>query len=280
MPEHYITRLVFNDHHQTVLLMRDGVVLGGITFRPFSEFDFAEIAFCAISTHEQIRGFGSHVMARVKTYLQAIGVHNILTYADNTAIGYFQRQGFTREINLNPATWRRCIKDYQGATLIHCKVLPDVDYMRINEVLGQQKCVVAALLPDYEVVTVSQWPVTEIRGIMIDREPEVDFKEQLLWIVDKLKNHSRAWPFLKPVAKEEAPNYYEIITSPMDLKTLEANVREGKYATMEQFVRSVKLIFSNCLKYNNEDNVYSKSAKELEVFFDRLMEEDRLGRLR
>jgi hypothetical protein len=32
-------------------------------------------------------------MAHVKTHLSAIGVHNILTYADNTAMSYFQRQG-------------------------------------------------------------------------------------------------------------------------------------------------------------------------------------------
>jgi histone acetyltransferase len=280
MPEHYITRLVFNDHHRTVLLMRDGVVLGGITFRPFADFGFAEIAFCAISTQEQIRGFGSHVMAHVKTYLQAIGIHNILTYADNTAIGYFQRQGFTREINLNPSSWRRCIKDYQGATLIHCTIMPDVDYLRINDVLAQQKRIVASLLPDYEVGTLNEWPVTEVRGIPIDREPEIDFKAQLMWIVEKLKNHSRAWPFLKPVSKEEAPNYYEIITTPMDLRTLEGNVRDGKYATMDHFVRAVRLIFTNCLKYNNEDNVYSKSAKELEAFFDGLIQDNRVGIVR
>jgi histone acetyltransferase len=277
MPEHYITRLVFNDHHSTVLLMRDGSVMGGITFRPFPDLDFAEIAFCAISTQEQIRGFGSHVMAHVKTYLQAVGIHHILTYADNTAIGYFQRQGFTRTINLNPATWGRCIKDYQGATLIHCRILPDVDYLRINDVIAEQKRMIAALLPDYEVEIVTEWPVKAIRGITIDEAPEIDFKSQLLWIIEKLKNHSRAWPFLKPVVKEEAPNYYEIITSPMDLRTLENNTKDGIYGTMDQFVHAAKLIFSNCLKYNNEENVYSRSARELEVFFDRLMEDNRTG---
>jgi histone acetyltransferase len=280
MPEHYITRLVFNERHFTVVLMRNGSVRGGITFRPFFEEGFAEIAFCAISSREQIRGFGSHLMARVKTYLQAVGIHHILTYADNTTIGYFQRQGFTREINLNPTLWRRCLKDYQGATLIHCDIRPDVDYLRINEVIAQQKLVVASMLPDYEMVQASQWPVTEIRGIRIDGEPEIDFKAQLLWIVEKLKNHSRAWPFLKPVSKAEAPSYYQIITNPMDLGTLEANVNDGKYLSMDQFVSSVKLIFSNCVKYNTDDNVYSKSARELEEFFDRLMIETREGRLR
>jgi hypothetical protein len=41
-------------------------------------------------------------MARLKRYLQGVGIGNILTYADNTALGFFLGQGFTREINFDP----------------------------------------------------------------------------------------------------------------------------------------------------------------------------------
>jgi histone acetyltransferase len=278
MPENYISRLVFNEHHRTVILMRDGVVLGGITFRPFAELHFAEIAFCAVSTQQQIRGYGAHIMARVKTYLQAIGVHHILTYADNTAIGYFKRQGFTMEINLDPAKWRRCIKDYQGATLIHCKVRGDVDYLRINDVVLEQKRLLSSQLPDLEVSVITEFPVTSIRGIKIDRGPEIDFEGQLLWIVDRLKLHSRSWPFLNPVSKVDAPNYFDTIKQPMDLSILEKNVHAGRYPVFELFVQDVKLIFSNCYQYNGDDSVYSRSAKELEDFFDKLMDEYKVSR--
>jgi histone acetyltransferase len=85
-----------------LLLMRQGAVFGGITFRSFHGRDFAEIAFCAIASAEQIAGYGSHAMDRLKRYLQGIGI------------------GFTREINFDPVTWRGCIRDYEGATFIHC----------------------------------------------------------------------------------------------------------------------------------------------------------------
>jgi histone acetyltransferase len=272
MPEVYITRLVFNEHHRTVLLLRNGDVLGGITFRPFPESDFAEIAFCAITRQQQIQGLGTYLMAHLKTYLQATGILHILTYADNSAIGYFQHQGFTREIYFNPTIWRRCIKDYEGATLVYCKVLPEIDYIRINDVVAEQKRFVESLLPDYEIEVVTEWPVKEVRGIVIDKEPKSDLKDMMMYTVEKLKGHSRAWPFLKPVSENDAPRYSEIVPSPMDLSTLEHNVKAGKYHSIDQFLRAARLIFSNCYRYNGDDSVYSKSAKELEAFFNREVE--------
>jgi histone acetyltransferase len=224
MPEHYITRLVFSDRHWTLLLIRQGAVFGGITFRPFPGLDFAEIAFCAIASAEQMRGYGSHAIARLKGYLQGIGIGNILMYADNTALGFFLRQGFTREINFDPARWRGCIRDYEGATLIHCRILPDVDFLRIHDIIAEQKKLVVAMLPDYEATVPGTFPLCDIRGITVGPPPPVDLRSRMRWIVEKLKTHSHAWPFLKPVTKDIAPQYYEIITEPMDLGTLEANV--------------------------------------------------------
>ena len=280
MPEHYISRLVFNDNHKTCILLRDGIVYGGITFRPFFDEDFAEIAFCAVSSQQQIRGFGAHVMAHVKTYLQAVGVHNILTYADNTAVGYFKRQGFTLKINFDPDIWRRCIKDYQGATLIHCKIRPDVDYLRINDIVDQQKLLISSLLPDSELLQVNKFPVTEIKGIVIDKKPQIAVKNQMKIILNETKLHSRAWPFLKPVSKQDAPHYFDIIKTPMDLSTLEKNVNDNKYKTIDDFARDMRLIFSNCYKYNGSDSVYSRSAKELEEYFEQLMNTYKIGRKR
>lgn len=280
MPENYISRLVFNENHKTVILLRDGIVSGGITFRPFPEQDFAEIAFCAVSKQQQIRGFGGHVMAHVKSYLQAVNIHNILTYADNTAVGYFKHQGFTLEINLDPAAWRRCIKDYRGATLIHCKISPEVDYLRINDVIDQQIRVVSSLFPDSEILQFTEFPVKQIKGIKISKQPQINAKSQMKIILEKTKLHSRSWPFLKPVSKAEAPNYYDFIKQPMDLSTLEERVNNDHYKTIEEFAKDMRLIFTNCYDYNGTDSVYSKSAKELEAYFEGLMNVYKHGRKR
>jgi histone acetyltransferase len=69
-------------------------------------------------------------------------------------------------------------------------------------------------------------------------------------IVMKTKQYSKSWPFLKPVSKSEAPNYSDVIKTPMDLSLLERNVNDDKYETMYLFEHDLRLIFLNCYAFN------------------------------
>lgn len=63
MPKEYIARLVYDRSHLSMAVVRKPLtVVGGITYRPFSNRAFAEIVFCAISSTEQVRGYGAHLM--------------------------------------------------------------------------------------------------------------------------------------------------------------------------------------------------------------------------
>jgi len=54
---------------------------------------------CAISSDQQVKGCGTHVMSHLSDYVKAASdMMHFLTYADNFAIGYFKKQGFTKEI--------------------------------------------------------------------------------------------------------------------------------------------------------------------------------------
>lgn len=56
MPREYITRLVLdNNHHSMAILRRGYQVVGGICYRPFESRGFAEIVFCAVDSSEQIK---------------------------------------------------------------------------------------------------------------------------------------------------------------------------------------------------------------------------------
>jgi histone acetyltransferase len=92
MPKEYIVRLVFDRNHKSLVLLKQGRVSGGITFRPFWDNGFIEIAFCAITGTEQVKGYGTHLMNHLKAYCQSVGLYYFLTYADNYAIGYFKKQ--------------------------------------------------------------------------------------------------------------------------------------------------------------------------------------------
>ncbi|KAJ1841152.1 histone acetyltransferase, partial [Coemansia sp. RSA 2708] len=126
MPKEYIARLVYDRNHSSLAIVKtDGHVVGGITFRLFEHRQFAEIVFCAVSSTEQVKGYGSFLMNNLKDYISANTLaRHFLTYADNYAIGYFQKQassicpGFTKEITLDKRLWMGYIKDYEGGTLM------------------------------------------------------------------------------------------------------------------------------------------------------------------
>jgi histone acetyltransferase len=67
MPREYIARLVLDRRHRSVAIIRRcKAVVGGITYRPFHQQDFGEIAFCAVTANEQVKGFGTRLMNYTK----------------------------------------------------------------------------------------------------------------------------------------------------------------------------------------------------------------------
>ena len=96
MPKEYIARLVFDRHHVSLALLSsdeskrntDEEIIGGICYRPYPDMRFGEIAFCAVSASQQVKGYGSKLMNLAKMQAsQHDGVEYFITYADNYAIG-------------------------------------------------------------------------------------------------------------------------------------------------------------------------------------------------
>ncbi|KAK7571656.1 hypothetical protein V3481_018867 [Fusarium oxysporum f. sp. vasinfectum] len=148
MPKSYIARLVYDRAHMSIAIVRKPLaVVGGITYRPFKYRKFAEIAFCAVLSDEQAKGYGAHLMSHLKDYIKASSnMMYLLTYANNLAIPYFKKQSFTKEITLDDSIWKGCIKDYEGGTLMQCSMLPRIRYLEVGRMLlKQKKCVHAKI---------------------------------------------------------------------------------------------------------------------------------------
>ncbi|XP_044485552.1 histone acetyltransferase GCN5-like isoform X2 [Mangifera indica] len=140
MPKEYIVRLVMDRSHKSVMVIRNNQVVGGITYRPYASQRFGEIAFCAITADEQVKGYGTRLMNHLKQHARDIdGLTHFLTYADNNAVGYFIKQGFTKEIYLEKDRWQGYIKDYDGGILMECKIDPKLPYTDLSTMIRRQR---------------------------------------------------------------------------------------------------------------------------------------------
>ncbi|CAB1418317.1 unnamed protein product [Pleuronectes platessa] len=84
------------------------------------------------------------------------------------------------------------------------------------------------------------------------------------------KHAAFAWPFYKPVDAEalQLDDYHDIIKYPMDLSTVKKKVDGGEYLDARGFAADVRLIFSNCYKYNPPDHEVVARAKKLQDLFE------------
>lgn len=178
MPKEYIVRLVFDRRHFTLVMKKKETVgstppsaspspsestasmhppssdeppstghvretvVAAVCFRPFERF--AEIAFLAVSSKEQVRGYGTRLMNHLKEVLKVRGITDLVTYADNAAVGYFSKQGFysptPAQATKEDSQWHQCIKtgydsyikDYDGANKMVCCIYKDVDYLTLS----------------------------------------------------------------------------------------------------------------------------------------------------
>lgn len=223
----------------------------------------------------------------------------IMTYADNYAIGYFKKNGFKTEITFK--NWVGCIKDYDGGTLMQCKVIWDINYLKKDEFIESLKTklitamssisefnVERKLFPDdadmskvandanvvksfyktpYDIPGVREAKFTDM--MLVKKSSNERLADILKFFLNDLQAHSSAWPFLQPVKKSEVPDYYTVITKPMDLSTMENKLKNNAYKTIKDFYNDFKLIIKNCCIYNAPSTQYYKCAQKIDEYFEK-----------
>ncbi|XP_038218966.1 histone acetyltransferase KAT2A isoform X2 [Zerene cesonia] len=295
MTKEYISQLVFDPKHKTLALIKEGRPIGGICFRTFHSQGFSEIVFCAVTSNEQVKGYGTHLMNHLKDYHIRNNILHFLTFADEFAIGYFKKQGFSKDIKLPRAMYQGYIKDYEGATLMHCELNPRIVYTKFTSVIRRQKEIVKKLIDMRQKEVrkihpgltcfkegVRSIPVEAVAGLReagyraarAAPEPAHDADPAPLRnLLHAVKNHAAAWPFLKPVDKSEVPDYYDHIKYPMDLRTMSERLKARYYVSKRLFIADMTRIFTNCRLYNSPDTDYYRCANTLEKYFQAKMKE-------
>ncbi|KAI4888743.1 hypothetical protein NFI96_010444 [Prochilodus magdalenae] len=84
------------------------------------------------------------------------------------------------------------------------------------------------------------------------------------------KHAAYAWPFYKPVDAEALGlhDYHDIIKHPMDLSTVKKKMDSREYQDAQSFATDVRLMFSNCYKYNPPDHEVVAMARKLQDVFE------------
>ncbi|KAF7858889.1 hypothetical protein EAF04_008930 [Stromatinia cepivora] len=267
-------------------------VIGGICYRVWGEKrNFVEMVYLVVATDYHGGGYGSHLVNHFKDEIKssyAERVMEVLAYADLTAIGFFKKQGFTREVTLNKSIWGGVIKDYVQSSLMQCTLLPKIRYVEAARMIRKQKeAVLAKIAAAKRNEVVHHPPAQWARGLIgpIDpysipgiREsgwsPAMDafarengprpHSTSLRDFLSHLRRGKQAWPFLEPVDGDVVPDYYATIAHPMDLQTMGQKLEEGLYNTPKSFVEDVKLIIRNCKEYNKPETIFYRRANALE----------------
>ncbi|KAL3910577.1 MAG: hypothetical protein SGILL_007639, partial [Bacillariaceae sp.] len=313
MPRAYIARLVFDRRHVSLAILNDSPdvrdtdeeVIGAICYRPFYDMRFAEIAFCAVNASHQVKGYGTKLMNLVKREGARTGIEFFITYADNYAIGYFKKQGFSKSIQMPRGRYQGLIKDYDGGTMMECYVHPSIDFTRIPEMLAKQRQFILGRIrlqakstkvydplpkdwkPDLEGVSRGNdaaaralaipgmveagWTMADLvsatgQGKDLDRAKNA-LKSELLGMVRKVEEQQFSWPFREPVDTSEVNDYLEVIKEPIDLSTIDKRIRKGEhYKSKKMLYADLMLMVNNCKLYNEEASTYMQCAKNLEDY--------------
>ncbi|KAL6116291.1 baz1b [Pungitius sinensis] len=96
-------------------------------------------------------------------------------------------------------------------------------------------------------------------------------------ILKKLMKFRYSWPFREPVSTEEAEDYLDIISQPMDFQTMLGKFRQGSYRHGQDFLEDLKLVFSNAEEYNQQGSTVLSCMVKTEQTFTELLQKQLPG---
>mmetsp|Transcript_15479 Transcript_15479/g.23615 ORF Transcript_15479/g.23615 Transcript_15479/m.23615 type:complete len:259 (+) Transcript_15479:107-883(+) len=245
-------------------------------------------------------------MNMLKSRVVTEGIEYFITYADNFAIGYFKKQGFTKAITMPRERFRGLIKEYDGGTMMECYVHPSIDFLHMPEILNAQRDFIlqrirlnakshstvydpvqkpmvmesngarqneyvarAMAIPG---VAEAGWTAADIQQTASGGAKDGDrqrsaLKTEMLQILKKIDEQQCVWPFRLPVDTTEVTDYLEIIKDPIDLSTIQKRLKkEDYYRTKHLLYTDLMRMVNNCKLYNTSDSSYYECAVQLEEY--------------
>ena len=82
-------------------------------------------------------------------------------------------------------------------------------------------------------------------------------------IISQLMREACAQMFLEAPTEDIAPDYDRYVHKPMYLTLVQKKLKQGRYGSVSQCDEDVKLILTNSIKYNGEEDLVTKLCKIL-----------------
>lgn len=84
--------------------------------------------------------------------------------------------------------------------------------------------------------------------------------EEMLQEVMKI-DATKGGMFSEPVPKDQFPDYYKVVKTPMDYGSMKLKLTNGEYRSAQQMQRDFLLVMQNCIKYNAPDSDIVREAR-------------------
>lgn len=99
-------------------------------------------------------------------------------------------------------------------------------------------------------------------------------KSSLLEKTKNLKKTKNSTAFLRPVdyVMLNIPTYPDIVKNPMDLSTMETKLKNGQYASVQEFANDFDLIIGNARRFNGDAHPVTQAGLAMEAYFRKMME--------
>ncbi|XP_075032540.1 MYND-type zinc finger-containing chromatin reader ZMYND8 isoform X3 [Mixophyes fleayi] len=173
---------------------------------------------------------------------------------------YYMKQPLTTDpVDVVPQDGRNdfyCWVCHREGQVLCCELCPRVYHAKCLKLTAEPEG--DWFCPECEKITVAECIETQSKAMTMLTIEQLSYL--LKFALQKMKQPGTE-PFQKPVSLEQHPDYSEYIFNPMDLSTLEKNVKKKMYGCTEAFLAEAKWILHNCIIYNGGNHKLTQTAK-------------------
>ncbi|KAJ2599283.1 hypothetical protein GGF39_002293 [Coemansia sp. RSA 1721] len=100
-------------------------------------------------------------------------------------------------------------------------------------------------------------------ALTVDEQQLKNWKKNITTVWREISGHRYGGMFIGPIKSTDAPNYYDVIRQPTDLKTIKNRIRDEEITTTVEFYRDIMHMLMNALMYNSEDTEIYQMTMEM-----------------